>query len=715
MEGCPVKRLLLAFLVAASVGFVFQRAGYAQEPSPDPQASILSIRATDVADLRRWDAFVTAESRSGSLRLRSTIRDPLLPARVVERFDQYHDGVRIWGGDLVRDTERGVAVSIFGELSPPLNLSTEVGLSPEEARTALGRLGGTDGLLLTVPEVVVVRLANAEHRLAYTAVVSGNSDVVRAFIDAQSGAELLRYSEIQTQAATVGSGTGVLGDRKKLSVEANGGTHIAYDRHRPPVIQTFDMRGDIARTISVTDRGFPLVRGDLASDSDNVWTDPSVVDAHVHVSWTYDFYFKRFGRAGLDGRNGPINVMTNALSQAAALQFDPSSALVGTYVRNAFWCGSCNANAGVMFFGNGIPQNFLFSNGKTYTYLSGGLDVAAHELTHAVTDFTSRLQYHNESGALNEAFSDIMGKSVEFFYHPAGNGVGQADYVVGKDVVRAARAGALNGIRSMANPESYDQPDHYSRYRRLPDTPSGDNGGVHVNSGIPNQAFYLAIEGGTNRTSLLTVQGVGAANREQIERVFYRAFTTLLPSTANFSTARIATIQAARDLYGAGGVVERAVTQAWDAVGVTNTSSNVPQVTRLTTQSGTIASRTAGYYIVTMPATGRYQAVLNWSDTGVDLDLMISRPGCLSYSCMLTRAESATRRPETVCFQVSAGEQYWVHIESFGPRSTSYDLAQTISPSPTGPCALPAPVNAPTEDGFVKSESIFGGHREQLH
>ncbi|MEI6537812.1 MAG: M4 family metallopeptidase, partial [Verrucomicrobiaceae bacterium] len=110
----------------------------------------------------------------------------------------------------------------------------------------------------------------------------------------------------------------------------------------------------------------------------------------------------------------------------------------------------------------------------------------------------------------------------------------------------------------------YGDPDHYSK--RFITTQ--DNGAVHYNSGIPNQAFYLAIEGGTNRTSRLSVQGVGAANRDQIERVFFRAFTVLLPRSATFSVARAATIQAARDLYGVNSNAERAITQAWTAVGV---------------------------------------------------------------------------------------------------------------------------------------------------
>ena len=113
-------------------------------------------------------------------------------------------------------------------------------------------------------------------------------------------------------------------------------------------------------------------------------------------------------------------------------------------------------------------------------------------------------------------------------------------------------------------PASKGDPDHYSK--RFLGTE--DNGGVHINSGIPNQVFYLAIEGGTNRTSGLSVQGVGAGNREQIERVFYRTVTQLLPANATFAVARAASIQAARDLFGANSAAERAVTQAWTAVGV---------------------------------------------------------------------------------------------------------------------------------------------------
>jgi thermolysin len=119
-------------------------------------------------------------------------------------------------------------------------------------------------------------------------------------------------------------------------------------------------------------------------------------------------------------------------------------------------------------------------------------------------------------------------------------------------------------LRSLAAPNSVGDPDHYSiRY-----TGTSDGGGVHINSSIVNHMYYLAIMGGTNRVSKLTVTGVGFDNRALIESTIYRAFTALMPADATFSVARAATIQAARDLYGSNSAAERALTAAWAAVGV---------------------------------------------------------------------------------------------------------------------------------------------------
>jgi thermolysin len=210
----------------------------------------------------------------------------------------------------------------------------------------------------------------------------------------------------------------------------------------------------------------------------------------------------------------------------------------------------------MLLFGEGIPAGSTLG-GTQFKPLAGALDAVAHEMAHGLTDYSSRLIYRNESGALNEAFSDIVATGAEFFYHAPGQGAGRADYLIGEDV-------AAPSLRSMADPRALGDPDHYSaRYRG-----TDDNGGVHWNSGIANHAFYLAIEGGTNRTSGLAVEGVGAADREQIEKVFYRAFVYFLTADATFFQARLATIQSARELYGAGSPAERAITQAWTAVGV---------------------------------------------------------------------------------------------------------------------------------------------------
>jgi bacillolysin len=583
-------RRVMSVCGALAVVLISQTPTSGQQTAFAPQGAIstIAVNATRLGELRQWDSFITDSSRSGALRLRSTDRDPALPTHLVERFDQFYNGVRIWGADIVRDSEYGVPVSVFGVISPELDLATDPALSEDAARTALRTLAGTAGVVLADPQLVIARLNSGEHRLAYTGVISNNdAEVDRAFVDAHTGTELMRYSEVQTQ-ATVASGRGVLGSRKKMSVLKEAATYFADDQLRPPLLRTFDMRGSVSRLISVVNGG-ALLSSERAANSSTEWSDSVAVDAHAHIGLTYDYYYKRHSRRGLDNRDRPIVGLINGVSQAGALSLPVELADLAI---NAFWCGACGpGRIGVMYFGNGIPQQFTF-NGQTVNYLAGSLDIIAHELTHGVTESTSALAPFGESGALNEAFSDIMGTSVEFAYQPPGSGLEQADYEIGEDSFRGASVN-VNGIRSLSNPQSHLQggspsPDHYSR-RYIG---SEDNGGVHINAGIPGHAFYLAIEGGTNRTSGLSVQGVGPANREQIEKVFYRAFTLLMPSASSFATARAATIQAARDLYGSGGAVERAITQAWDAVGVfpqaTITFSFSPSPATARTQCGTL-------------------------------------------------------------------------------------------------------------------------------
>jgi thermolysin len=525
------------------------------------QLSTALLHPASEADLRVVGAQLIQMERAGRLKLRSSDRDPAFPTRVTERLQQFHQGVPVYGADVVRDMEQGVARSILGTLVPDLNLPVQPAIAGDRAGEIALVAAGAGAQFIRRPELVILPLSSGP-KLAYMAVVSSSGDVFRLFVDAQTGSELLRFTEIQTQ-ATVLQGRGVLGDLKKMSVLAQAGAFVADDKLRPPVLTTFDMRDNLQRAISVLN-GFPVFDSDIATDSGDPWDDAAAVDAHVNIGWTYDYYFRRFGRRGIDGADRRIMTLIHGVSQQSAL-FVPSS-VVGTFVLNAFWCSTCGPGAtGAMYFGDGIPPNFfLTGTGQNVTYLAASLDIAAHELTHGVTDSSSRLIYMNESGALNESFSDIMGTSVEFFYQTPGSGPGRADYLIGEDSFRALRPGSIDGIRSHVDPLLFGDPDHYStRYQG-----AEDNGGVHINAGIANNAFYLAIEGGRNRTSGMTVQGVGAANREQIERAFYRAFVFMLPPSATFSMARAATVQAARDLFGAGGQAQASIAQAWAAVGV---------------------------------------------------------------------------------------------------------------------------------------------------
>jgi len=508
------------------------------------------LAAVEAVGLREWDARIESMLRAGDLQVRRTHEDTLLPSRQHVRLAQVHKGVPVYGGQLVRQTEGPLTLSVFGTLYEGIDVDPRPALTADQAVAVIEKHSGADLGPSRVPQLVVYPREDGRYALVYTERVFAEADanLYRYFIDARSGDVVARHSELQHQAVS-GTGTGVLGDRKKMSVRGGSGNFLADDVFRPPSLVTFDMRGNVTRTIGFLNGVVGLTTGDLASDSDNVWTDTPVVDGHSYAGWTYDYYFPLFGRRGLDGNNLEVLSLIHPVRREDIFSY-PNN-IISTFYLNAFYAGG-----GVMVYGEGLLPNLRLTNGQRVDYLAGGLDVVAHELTHGVTDYTSGLIYQGESGALNESFSDMMSAGAEFFYQ--GRAPGQADWLLGEDVFTPG------GIRSMQNPAAYGDPDHYSIRFTGPE----DNGGVHINSSIPNQVFYLATVGGNNRVSGLAVAGVGQANIEQIEKVMYRAFTAMLPPSANFSTARAATIQSARDLYGAGSPAERAVTQGWAAVGV---------------------------------------------------------------------------------------------------------------------------------------------------
>lgn len=512
------------------------------------ERGLVTITAQTIDEIRRWDSQIDGRLRTGELQVRQRRRDTLLSGRDHERLAQYHRGVRVYGGDLTRQLDRGQTVSSFGTLYEGIDLDPLPTLSRADATAIVEARSGMELGGSRLPELVVLPTRTGEFRLTYRARVLATDGLTMYFVDAHTGAIVLERSDLHT---AVGVGRGVLSDSKKISVDGNAASgFVTRDALRPPSIVTYDLNGNLLRALLFVNGVIDLRPGDLATDSDNDWADGAVVDAHVYAGWTYDYLFKRFGRRGLDDANIEIESIVHPVRRED-VDFQPGS-IVGLFYLNAFYAGD-----GIMVHGEGLPPDRTVG-GRRWNYLAGALDVVSHELGHGVTEFSSQLIYQNESGALNEAYSDILAAGVEFFFQEAGSGPLRADYLVGEDVVTPG------GIRSMANPRAFGDPDHYSR--RF--TGKADNGGVHINANIVTHAFYLAIEGGRNRTSGLTVDGVGPANREQIERVFYRAFVQLLPANATFSVARAACIQAARELYGSESAVTRAVRQAWTAVGV---------------------------------------------------------------------------------------------------------------------------------------------------
>ncbi len=520
----------------------------------------LTVTAPHGDELDTAAALLADMSRHGRLRVAQVTPDPLVPSCSHRRLVQIHQGVRILGADLTEQTASGRTVSVFGRLHLDVSLDVAPVLSADAAAAQIHRSGSR---VSGEPELVIVLDEPAgRYRVAYQVISFGAEGRVASLVDATTGAVVSSEMTLPTQLGTlcgdcaIGRGRGVKGDLKKLSVRVTTDGFDATDVLRPSRISTYDLEGDWMRALDVLTGFTTLSDADLANDADNDWADGTAVDAHAGTGWTTDYLYHRFGRRGLNDNDGPITVMTHPIRREDF--FGVSSAVASLFHLNAFFCGTC-IPGGVVVLGEGLPAGLAIgSTGQRVDFFAAGLDIIGHELGHAVVDSSSRFIYQGESGALSEAFADLIGVGLEFFVAETGRHQReQPDYLMGEDVV------IPGGIRSIDNPRSLGDPDHYSlRFQG-----TADNGGVHTNSAIVTHAFYLAIEGGTNVTSGIQVSGVGREQRALIEQVFYRAFTFLLPADSTFAMARVATLQSARDLT-EDAAVEQAIAAAWTAVGV---------------------------------------------------------------------------------------------------------------------------------------------------
>lgn len=254
--------------------------------------------------------------------------------------------------------------------------------------------------------------------------------------------------------------------------------------------------------------------------------DQGALDAHWGAERTYDYYLN------IHNRNSINNAGFKLISFVH----------YGTNYQNAFWDGQR------MTYGDGGGSYKIFT----------ALDVCGHEISHGLTSNTSNLMYQNESGALNESYSDIFGASIENFARPS-----NWNWKIGEDLTNSGA-----GLRTMANPNQFGDPDTYGGNSWY--TGTADNGGVHTNSGVSNYWYYLLTQGGSGTNDIGNTFSVTGIGFNSASRIAFRALTVYYTPTTNYATARLLSIQAAKDLFGDCSNETIQTINAWHAVGIGN-------------------------------------------------------------------------------------------------------------------------------------------------
>ena len=490
-----------------------------------------------------------------------------------EKFQLFHQGIKVEFATYTLHSKGGVLKSMNGEMYSLENVNTAATLSNAQAFSiALKQTGATSYLWQDATEsaamnyekpageLVLLPLTNAETvkgqsnlRLAYKFDIYATAPLSRGdlYIDAVTGEKLL-YNATIKHLGEYSNGSKTTGAKNPLVkpvaafVAANGATrysgtqsietslsgssYILSDATRGNGIQTFNSQ----RQATYVGVNFTDANNDwTATEFNNTNKDNGALDAHWGAEKTYDYWKTVHNRNSFNNAGAIIKSYVHYNLVAAGY---PDN-------NNAFWNGS------VMTYGDG---------GTGVFDILTALDVAGHEIGHAVCSNTANLTYQNESGAMNEGFSDIWGASIEATYAPT-----KQTWLIGEDIER--RTGHLS-LRSMSNPNAEGQPDTYKGTYWY--TGTADSGGVHTNSGVLNFWYYVLAVGksGTNDIgNAYTVTGITIAKAAKIA---YRMESVYLTANATYATARTAGIQSATDLYGAGSAEVIATTNAFYAVGV---------------------------------------------------------------------------------------------------------------------------------------------------
>jgi Zn-dependent metalloprotease len=364
-----------------------------------------------------------------------------------------------------------------------------------------------------------------------------------------------------------------LGDpRLAWFIEASGLTlreFLWVDAHTAEVLHQFSQLTDAMYRQTFDSQhtnNFGVLR---RSEGQGNISDIDIDSAHDFAGDTYDYFFNQHGRDSFDNAGATMD------SHVRVCFPGYSCPLI-----NAFWTG---AQVG---YGDGMAVD----------------DVVAHEWTHAVTEFSAGLVYQNQSGALNESFSDIFGEVVDLT-NLSGNDDSTVRWDMGEDL-------PIGAIRDMENPNQFSDPSSVTDYGFY-ECGTRDNGGVHINSGVPNHAFALMVDGGSFNG--FNISGIGLTKAARVE---YRALTNYLTSGSTFQDAYSAIVQSCQDLIGNGGITNDNCTQVEKALNAVEMNvtpcAGLPGLATLASPSATTSSDATPTYT--------WQAVSNaaWYQLWVD-------------------------------------------------------------------------------------------------
>ena len=542
----------------------------------------------------------------------------------VLRFQQTFGGLEVWPAQVVTNVAKdGRLTAMTGAYVPtPEGLVLSPTVAPGEAvRVAWAHIGLLPPTARPEPVLKIYAENGAAKELAYEVMVEGGMRDSQVFVSAISGKVLKSISKICTGAVT-GSGVGLVSSTPlPLNLWQEGATFYAKDTTKPMY-----NAGTGAGFIQIYNNNNTGPSGTLTpatSTSQLSFSDPEAASALYCLGRTYDFYQSEFGRNSYDNAGANMIGVVRYADKA------------GTPTANAHW-----SSAG---------KYMAFGNADKY---AGAIDIVAHEMTHAVVNTTADLAYQNQSGAMNESFADIFGEGSEWKV------AGVSDWKMGTSLSKPSRDMKAPGSMQIGSlGRSY--PEKMSEFISASDPfldnlVNRDSGGVHLNSSIPNHAFYLLVEG-------LPGGGIG---RSKAHQIFYRTLATKLSKNSDFQDLRAGAVLSAKELYGASSAESLKVMAAFDAVEIYDpviVVSDVPD--QYKPVSGTDS------YVYLYPSNGYYY---------------------------LARREAAID---------GVGYYNWV---------STYQVSMTTRPSVSGDGSMVAFVTLDYDFGLAQTSSTMGSQQQKL-